>query len=144
MFGMATQRDLEVMDKFFSEFIQFVTNKSNSFDFNEKSSNSNVNSILNKWAVMASELDRRSKDDMKVMGEIVLTTDKVEQGIYKCRVNAKTGNPMIQTLANTINKMVDVTEKNMNELRSVLKSYTTNDFKPLIDIDPMLKEDLLK
>ena len=33
MFGMATQKDLDVMDVFFDEFFEFVTNKRNTFTF---------------------------------------------------------------------------------------------------------------
>ena len=50
MFGLTSQKDLEVMDKFFDEFMEFVTSKKNTFDFDNKSSNSNVNRILDKWS----------------------------------------------------------------------------------------------
>ncbi|MEA3512942.1 MAG: cache domain-containing protein, partial [Campylobacterota bacterium] len=137
-------KELKIFNKSLDDFLDFVSFKSNKYTPTVVESYDELGLLIHRLNNIAREQDKQLKDDMKVMGEIVITTDKVEQGIYKCRVNAKTGNPMIQTLANTINKMVDVTEKNMNELRSVLKSYTTNDFKPLIDIDPMLKEDLLK
>mgnify|MGYP005659274789 CR=1 FL=1 len=116
MFGMASQKDLEVMDKFFDEFMEFVTNKKNKFSFDNKSSNSNINRMLDKWSNQAKELDIRMKEDMRVMGEIVLTTDKIEQGIFKCRVNSNTKNPMLMTLKINMNKMLDSTEQTMNDL----------------------------
>jgi len=143
MFGMASQKDLEVMDKFFNEFMDFVTNKSNKFNFNEQSSNSNVNRMLEKWSNQASILDKRMKDDMRVMGEIVLTTDKIEQGIFQCRVNSDTNNPMLMTLKINMNKMLDSTEETMRQLTSILTSYANDDFRDKIKIDPKLKADML-
>jgi len=140
---MASQKDLEVMDKFFNEFMDFVTNKSNKFNFNEQSSNSNVNRMLEKWSNQANVLDKRMKDDMRVMGEIVLTTDKIEQGIFQCRVNSDTNNPMLMTLKINMNKMLDSTEETMRQLTSILTSYANDDFRDKIKIDPKLKADML-
>jgi len=143
MFGLTSQKDLEVMDKFFDEFMEFVTNKKNTFDFDNKSSNSNVNRILDKWSNQAKELDSRMKDDMRVMGEIVLTTDKIEQGIFKCRVNSNTKNPMLMTLKINMNKMLDSTEKTMDDLSHILTAYSNDDFREKIAINPNLKENML-
>jgi methyl-accepting chemotaxis protein len=143
MFGMASQKDLDVMDGFFEEFLEFVTNKKNKFNYTQTSSNSNVNRILEKWSHKAMELDRRMKDDMRVMGEIVLTTDKIEQGIFKCRINSDTKNPMLMTLKINMNNMLDSTEQTMNELSKVLTSYSNDDYRDKINIDPKLKENML-
>ena len=142
MFGMTSQSDLEVMDKFFGEFMNFVTNKSNKFNFDQRASNSKVNQMLDKWSQQAEELDHRMKDDMRVMGEIVLTTDKIEQGIFQCRVNSNTKNPMLMTLKINMNKMLDSTEKTMNDLSKVLNLYANNDFREQINIDPKLKANM--
>jgi len=143
MFGMASQKDLEVMDKFFNEFLEFVTNKKNKFNFKQQSSNANVNKLLESWSEKTKELDARMKDDMRVMGEIVLTTDKIEQGIFKCRIHSDTKNPMITTLKINMNKMLDVTEDTMNELSKVLNLYANDDFREKININPNLKENML-
>ena len=92
----------------------------------------------------AMELDIRMKDDMRVMGEIVLTTDKIEQGIFKCRINSNTNNPMLTTLKINMNKMLDSTENTMQELSSVLTSYANDDYREQINIDPNLKADMLE
>ena len=42
-------------------------------------------------------IDRRNKDDMKVLGEIVLTADKrLNKGIYKTRIKASSDNQQFQ------------------------------------------------
>ena len=115
-------------DQFFNEFTDFVNGKQNEFNFNATSSNSNVNALLEKWKNKAGDLDTRVKSDMKVMGEVVITMDKVEQGIYGCRIHASTQNPMIVTLKNTINKMLESVHRDMNQLKSVLELYSNEDY----------------
>ena len=142
MFG-PSQRDLDALDQFFDQFVDFITSKKNRFDFDQKSSNSNINALLQKWSNKALEFDNRVKEDMKVMGEIVITLDKVEQGIYGCRIKATTLNPMIKTLANTINKMLETVHKDMTSLKNTLEQYANDDFRNKVDISPNLKTDML-
>jgi predicted transcriptional regulator YheO len=120
MFG-ANNRDLEVLDQFFQEFVTVVKSEKNQFTFNKQSNNSNVNRLLNKWQEQIEQIDTRAKEDMRVMGEITITADKVEQGIYACRVNSNTSNPMLQTLVKTINKMIDAIARDMGQLRNTLE-----------------------
>jgi len=143
MFGMASKSDVEVLDGFFEEFVEFITNKRNKFTFDKQSGNTHVNTMLRKWKQKADELDARQKSDMKVIGELVITADKVERGIYACRIKAKTTNPMIQTLATTINKMIDAMDRDMTQLRDTLSLYSNDDFRQQVSIHPSLKADML-
>ncbi len=88
-------------------------------------------------------IKKSMEDDMKVMGEIVITLDKVEQGIYGCKIRSNTQNPMVSTLRNTINKMLTSVDENMSQLRKVLEEYANDDFRNKIDINPRLKADML-
>ena len=40
-------------------------------------------------AVVRWEFDTKFKEDMKVIGEIVLTMDKMEQRYFRCRIKSK-------------------------------------------------------
>jgi methyl-accepting chemotaxis protein len=73
---------------------------------------------------------------MKVLGEIVITMDRVEQGIYNCRIKSKTSNPMITTLKNTINQMLDEVDDDIKNLVAVLESYSKDDFTNKVTICP--------
>ena len=143
MFGMASQSDLDVLDSFFNEFVDFASGKTTRFDFQKLSGNSNVDRLLTKWKSKSKDLDERAKLDMKVLGEIVITLDKVEQGIYGCRVHSNTQNPMITTLKNTINKMLETVNQDMNQLKSILEQYSHEDYREKIDIGPKIKADML-
>jgi len=124
----------------FLDFSQFKTNRYIAVEVEGSDEISNLIKDLNKTGL---ELSKQLQVDMKVLGEITITADKVEQGIYTCKIKAVTQNPMINTLAKTLNNMINNTEKNMTQLRDILESYTNDDFRPQIDIDPKLKADLL-
>jgi len=101
-------------------------------------------------AIMSQEVNKNIEfvskgiqDDMKVMGEVVITLDKVEQGIYGCQIKSHSKNPMIKTLASTINKMLSVISEDMLQLRSRLEEYGNNDFRNKVTIHPALKADML-
>ncbi len=139
MFGSISKKDLDTVNKYFKQFVNFAQYKQNKFTYIEKTGNSKVDVMFKEWNTLILETDNAMKVDVGVIGEIVLTTDKVEQGIFKCRVNANTANPMVQTLKNTVNKMLDSLELNMKNLEKTLTSYTNDDFTDSIDIPAQTK-----
>jgi len=128
----------------FEYFLEFVSFKINRFEKAEIQNNDEIGEMLTMLNIAADTFDRKIKEDMLVIGEIVLTTDKVEQGIYKCRINSDSENPMIMTLKNTLNKMLNVTEHNMNELIKAVTHYANDDYREKVKISPKLKENMLE
>ena len=88
-------------------------------------------------------MESRYQDDMKVLGEVVLTLDKLEQGIFSCKVKSTSRNPLVKQVATTVNKMIDESRNNMDHLVETLDSYTNNDFRPSVNIKPTLKGEML-
>jgi len=131
-------------NKQFQTFLEFAQFKTNRYIPTNVYKNDEISQMIQHLNETAEIVTKQLQDDMKVLGEITITTDKIEQGIYKCRIHAKTKNPMIQTLATTINKMISAMERDMLELRSVLKAYTNDDFTKSIEIPPTIKADMLK
>ncbi len=124
----------------FLDFAQFKTNRyipANVYHHDE------IAQLIVDLNDTADNVTKQLQNDMQVIGELTITTDKVEQGIYQCRVHAKTTNPMIQTLAITINKMIDAIEKDMGQLKTVVEQYAQDDFRNKVKIDPKLKADML-
>ena len=78
--------------------------------------------------------------DTKLLGEIVLILDKVESGSYRCRIKSTTKNPMIMTLRNTINKMIDTVASNLDNLQQALQSYTNDDYTKSIEIPKKIQK----
>ncbi len=79
-------------------------------------------------------------NDTKVLGEIVLILDKVESGSYRCIIKSTTKNPMVMTLRNTINKMLDTVASNLDNLQQTLQSYTNNDYTKNIEIPKKIQK----
>jgi methyl-accepting chemotaxis protein len=143
MFGNISKNELKIIDKYFQQYIQFTQYKQNRFDYVEKTGNKDLDELFAKWNEKIRETDTSIKSDINVIGEIVLTADKVNQGIFKCRVKSDTKNPMISTLKKTINQMLDSLEDKMVRLESTLNSYASDDFRPTIKIEPTLKARML-
>ena len=128
----------------FDEFLKFLSLKNNKYVPILVTGNDEISELHKKLNGVSIGFDDTLKADMKVLGEIVITMDRVEQGIYSCRIKSKTTNPMIMTLRNTINKMLDEVNEDMTNLVNLLESYSKDDFKNQITIHKNIKGEMLK
>ncbi|PRN00741.1 methyl-accepting chemotaxis protein [Aliarcobacter cryaerophilus] len=142
MFGAVSNRDLENIDKYFQQFVQFLSYEKNQFEYIESTGNKKVDDMFKRWNQQIKSFDKRAKDDMRVLGEIVLTADKVEKGIYKSRITASSENPTIHTLKNTLNKMLSSIEDSNSRILRVVNSYTNYDFTDYIKVLDNYKDDM--
>ena len=142
MFGAVSNRDLENIDKYFQQLIDFLSYEKNEFEYIESTGNKKVDDMFKNWNQQIKKFDKRTKDDMRVLGEIVLTADKVEQGIYKCRIKGDSDNPTISTLRNTLNKMLTSIDDATSRISRVVTSYTNDDFTDYIKVVDNYKDDM--
>ena len=119
----------------FREFLSFITYKQNRIEKKKLEGNCEFSVMTKEINSAIDEFDDKFKHDMRVIGESVLTFDKLKKGIFKCRVNSNSSNPMINTLKNTINDALDDLENYMREIEKTLISYTSNDYKDRIVIN---------
>ena len=142
MFGAVSNRDLENIDKYFQQLIEFLSYEKSEFEYVESTGNKKVDDMFKNWNQQIKKFDKRTKDDMRVLGEIVLTADKVEQGIYKCRIKGDSDNPTISTLRNTLNKMLISIDDATSRISRVVTSYTNDDFTDYIKVVDNYKDDM--
>ena len=142
MFGAVSNRDLEEIDKYFQQLIEFLSYEKSEFEYVESTGNKKVDDMFKNWNQQIKKFDKRTKDDMRVLGEIVLTADKVEQGIYKCRIKGDSDNPTISTLRNTLNKMLISIDDATTRILRVVNSYTNDDFTDYIKVVDNYKDDM--
>ena len=142
MFGAVSNRDLEEIDKYFQQLIEFLSYEKSEFEYVESTGNKKVDDMFKNWNQQIKKFDKRTKDDMRVLGEIVLTADKVEQGIYKCRIKGDSDNPTISTLRNTLNKMLISIDDATTRISRVVTSYTNDDFTDYIKVVDNYKDDM--
>jgi methyl-accepting chemotaxis protein len=74
------------------------------------------------------EFEKKLDEDTLVVGELVLTMDKVERGNYKCKINSSTENPQITTLKDTMNHMMSGTTAMILEIEKTLSAYENNNY----------------
>jgi methyl-accepting chemotaxis protein len=134
---------LEEFNKKFIDFLDFISFRTNKFKPAEIKEKNEFGELLHTLNSIAVEQDKMLKEDMRVIGEIVLVTDKVEQGIYKCNIHSSSKNPMVMTLKNTVNNMIKAMSSNMQDLRETLEQYTHNDFTKEVTVNKRIKEDML-
>ena len=134
---------IERFKKYMDELIDFAFMRTNSIEKATDMSNDEIGKILLELNSYVDQFDNMRKEDMKVMGEVILTLDKMSQGIYACRVHSDSNNVMIKALKNMLNNTLDVIEANMQQLSKVSDEYAHNDFRNTVSISPKLKADLL-
>lgn len=125
--------------RYFDSFLKFVSFEVNTFKPAKIYGNDEIADMLTMLNQTAKRYDVKLKEDMKVLGEIVLVADKLEQGMYGFTIVSDTQNPMIKTLRNTLNHMLHITNKNIEALSTIVKSYTSNDFTKRVQIESKLK-----
>ncbi len=104
------------------ELIEFKRNKvtldTNTTDALEK----NLNSLV---AIYQKSI----LDDTLVAGEMVLLSDRVAKGHYSCRVKADTKTPYVHVLRNSINNMIESSEKNLDNAITTLQNFANGNFE---------------
>ncbi|RXJ85549.1 chemotaxis protein, partial [Arcobacter cloacae] len=142
MFGTISNKELELIDNYFNQFVKFISYEKNEFDYIESTGNKKLDEMLKRWNEEIKAVDKRNKEDMRVLGEIVLTADKVDQGIFSCRINSSTTTPTISTLKITLNKMLTSIDDSTKRILRVVSSYTNDDFTDSIKVIHKYKDDM--
>ncbi|QKJ26205.1 MCP-domain signal transduction protein [Aliarcobacter cibarius] len=131
------------LEEYLQNLMEFVFFKTNYIRVAEYIKNDEIGYILKELNQYVQQFDKTRKDDMHIMGEIVIALDKVSQGIYTARISATTTNPMIHTLKTIVNNMLERTNKNIEDLGQIVGLYTEQDYTKQIQIDPIIKGRML-
>src|SRR5574344_388446 len=142
-FNSSITRAIDKIYKGIEQFMKYLNREINELEYIDL----NTRGELGKLAKMVNfNIDRINGDlekDLLCVGEATITLDKVQKGYYSCRVNSKAANPQVQTLAKTINKMLDTQQKINSDILKVLAQYSNYNYLNSInnnDIYGELKE----
>jgi len=130
------------VDKYFTEIMEFNFYKTNRVEKAKFMKNDEIGLILTQMNKYFDSIDKTRKTDMKVLGEIVLSLDKIQKGTYHCKIKSTTDNFMIKTLVKTVNIMIDNLQNNMSDIRDRLKEYTNDDYRVGVKIDSKITDEL--
>ena len=130
--------------KYFDDIMNFTFMRKNTVEKAKYIKNDEIGLILKEMNDYFDTFDSVRKEDMKVLGEIILVLNKVEQGIFKVRVKSSSKNFMINALKEALNGMLNELDKNMNNIKIVSNSYANNNYKDEIAVPANLKAEMLE
>ncbi len=134
---------IERFKRYMDDIMDFAFMRVNKIEKAQYMKHDEIGLILTELNSYVDQFDTMRKEDMKVLGEIVLTLDKMSQGIYQCRIHSKSHNFMIEALRETLNHTLNKSETNMKELKTNVELYANNDFRSKIKIHHKIKGDML-
>jgi methyl-accepting chemotaxis protein len=117
------------------QFLEFLNRRHNIIESIELDGSDELAVVAKMVNEQTDQINEGIENDMLCVGEGILVLNKVQQGYYNCRVHAEASNPQIQTLANTINKMLDVQSIVMKDILKGLDTYAHYNYLEKIALD---------
>jgi methyl-accepting chemotaxis protein len=105
------------------EFFKFISFENNIINKAKVESKDEIGEMLINLNKTIDNFNQRMTKNTLVVGEMVLTMDKVEKGMYKCKVKSESKDPQITTLKDTMNNMMDSIRENIAKIEEILKNY---------------------
>ena len=125
--------------EYIENLMDYMFFKTNNIRKAEYIKNDDIGAILKELNQYFDKYDRMRKDDMHVLGELVIALDKVAQGIYSTQINSSTSNFMVHTLKEVVNKMLVRANTNIEDLVEIIGLYSEHDYRRQVNITPILK-----
>jgi len=128
---------------YFNELMNFTLMRQNSIKKLDNLKDDESGLILKELNSFVDVADSMRKEDMKVLGEIILTLNKVEIGVFNTKVKSKSNNFMIYALKDAVNNMLNELNKNMHNINQISQAYSADNFKEKINIPNNLRDEML-
>ncbi|HKM18995.1 MAG TPA: methyl-accepting chemotaxis protein [Aliarcobacter sp.] len=125
--------------EYIENLMDYMFFKTNNIRKAEYIKNDDIGDILKELNNYFDKYDKMRKDDMHVLGELVIALDKVAQGIYSTQINSSTSNFMVHTLKEVVNKMLVRANTNIEDLVEIIGLYSEHDYRKQVNINPILK-----
>ena len=132
----ATTSDFNV--NLLTEIQELIDFKRNKVNLNQETKNpleKQLNSLV-------AQYEKSGLDDTLVAGEMVLLSYKVAKGHYSCRADSDSKTPYVHVLRNSINNMIDASEKNLQNAITTLQRFSEGDFnyKSKVNVEGKMAE----
>ena len=125
--------------EYIENLMDYMFFKTNNIRKAEYIKNDDIGAILKELNEYFDKYDKMRKDDIHVLGELVIALDKVAQGIYSTQINSSTSNFMVHTLKEVVNKMLVRANTNIEDLVEIIGLYSEHDYRKQVNINPILK-----
>ncbi len=134
---------IDRLKKYIDDLMDFVFFRSNRITKAQYIKNDDIGFILRELNKYVDKFDLMRKEDMHVLGEIVIALDKVSQGIYTTKIHSDSNNFMVHALRKSVNDMLEKSNTSMEELVNIVDQYTQQDYRSQMKINPILKGKML-
>jgi len=134
---------IDRLKNYIDNLMNFAFYKTNRIKKAEFIKDDDIGFILKELNLYVDKFDLMRKNDMHVLGEVVIALNKVSQGIYSSKIHTNSNNFMIHTLKVIVNKMLVKTNDNMQELVDIMNKYSSQDYRDQMNITPILKGKML-
>ena len=112
----------------------FIKSDINSIDMELiKKENLEDNKVLKKVYEISQLLQERQREDLTVYGEIMLSAEKLSNGITTDIIQKKSSDEKLNYIAKTLNKMMNTINVSLNKTCSTLKDYSNQNYMEKID-----------
>ena len=118
-----------------SQFLEFLNRRHNVIEKIDLQGSDELAVVAKMINEQTDQINDGIENDMLCVGEAILVLNKVQQGHYNCRVQTQASNSQIQTLANTINKMLNVQSQVMRDILEGLSKYENYNYLDTIALD---------
>jgi len=119
--------ELKNIMKDFEDIIDFKKNEPGKYNLTSGSTEEQLYNIIQKY-IHNIQLDTR------LAGEAVMLADRIQKGELGSRVRCNSKTPYMKVLKDSLNKMLDVMEENIDQGIHLLENLETGNFKERIDI----------
>ena len=134
---------IDRLKSYIDNLMNFAFYKTNRIKKAEFIKDDDIGFILKELNLYVDKFDAMRKNDMHVLGEVVIALNKVSQGIYTSKIHTDSNNFMIHTLKVIVNEMLVTTNGNMQELVDIMDKYSSQDYRDQMNINPILKGKML-
>jgi methyl-accepting chemotaxis protein len=133
-FNRSISRAIDKIYYGIEQFMRYLNKEINELEYIELKTKGELGRLATMVNTNIDRINGSLEKDLLCVGEAVITLDKVQKGFYSCRVNSKAENPQVQTLAKTINKMLDILQNTNDNILAVLKNYTNYNYMDSINL----------
>ncbi len=136
-FNLSIGRGIDKIYAGFQQFMKYLNKEINELSYIELNTKGELGDLARMVNANIDKINGALEKDLLCVGEAAITLDKLEKGFYSCRVRSAAANPQVQTLAKTINKMLDSQQRINAEILKVLDEYSNYNYMNKIDTKNM-------
>ncbi|RXJ87225.1 methyl-accepting chemotaxis protein [Arcobacter sp. CECT 8985] len=132
---LGKSKDIEKIEGFLDNFEKYLENDINSLDELSNIKSAKLKKIEEKILNISNKLRKKKNEDLKVYGEIMLTCEKLSDGITNDFIVFESSDPKISYLIKTINNMGKKLDISINEVIQRLQEYKDKNYLNKLDIE---------